>query len=377
MATVDFKTFVNQAEMIARSSAKFPILMRGRHGIGKSQVAYMLGKRLGLPVVERRAAQMTEGDLLGMPDKTPVKVNGEKASKFVPFEWFIRACTEPVVLFLDEVDRATLEVRQGIFELNDSRKLAGFDLHPDTVIIAAVNGGLHGDQYQVNSMDPAELDRYIVFDVEPTVEDWLEWAKENVSKVVRDFILHNPAHLDYKGAFEPKKVYPSPRSWHRFDLVAAENELLGSGKPPENAYTLLSAFCGVEAAVGFVDFVKNYKFAVKWEDIVKAGKLELTEKFEMSDHLALLDSFYQSEVFKNEQMPMEEIENLARYFKTLPMEMLVPSWIELAKLQIQNVSEDTVQECNLARFHRLIAEHITPALQAVADAQEAKEKAGN
>jgi hypothetical protein len=34
-------------------------------------------------------------------------------------------------LFLDEVDRATLEVRQGIFELTDSRKLNGHYLHED------------------------------------------------------------------------------------------------------------------------------------------------------------------------------------------------------------------------------------------------------
>ena len=62
----------------------------------------------------------------------------------------------------DEVDRATMEVRQGIFELCDSRKIAGQTLHPDTLIFAAVNGGEHGAQYQVGEMDPAELDRYTV-----------------------------------------------------------------------------------------------------------------------------------------------------------------------------------------------------------------------
>ena len=67
------------------------------------------------------------------------------------------ACTEACVLFFDEIDRATMEVRQGIFELTDSRKINGHYLHPDTVIIGAVNGGEHGSQYQVGEFDPAEV----------------------------------------------------------------------------------------------------------------------------------------------------------------------------------------------------------------------------
>ena len=115
--------------------AKFPILIRGRHGIGKSTIVYQIAEQRGLPVVERRASQMTEGDLLGLP-----KVEGNVTMWLAP-EWLHQACNNPVVLFLDEVDRATLEVRQGIFELCDSRKIAGYTLHPDTIIFACVNGG--------------------------------------------------------------------------------------------------------------------------------------------------------------------------------------------------------------------------------------------
>ena len=55
---------------------------------------------------------MTEGDLLGLPSPHDVNVNGEQAASYV-FCLAVKACTEPVVLFLDEVDRATNEVRQG------------------------------------------------------------------------------------------------------------------------------------------------------------------------------------------------------------------------------------------------------------------------
>ena len=137
---IDFKSFLECAPHVIAIGK--PIMLRGRHGVGKSEIVYQIAEKLELPVVERRASQMTEGDLLGMPSPELIEVNGEQASVFRPFAWFIQACTEPVVLFLDEVDRATQEVRQGIFELTDSRKLAGWVLHPDTVVIAAVNSVL-------------------------------------------------------------------------------------------------------------------------------------------------------------------------------------------------------------------------------------------
>ena len=122
--------------------------------------------------------------MVGLPS-----IEGNRTS-FNPPDWFKQACEEPVCLFLDEVDRATLEVRQGIFELTDSRKLNGHNLHPDTIIFAAVNGGEHGENYQVNEMDPAELDRWSVWDIEPTVEDWLAWGKEECG--LPDLGLHQP-----------------------------------------------------------------------------------------------------------------------------------------------------------------------------------------
>ena len=62
---VDFKTFRNVAPHVI--AVRKPVLLRGRHGVGKSEVVYQVAEDLGLPVVERRASQMTEGDLIGLP----------------------------------------------------------------------------------------------------------------------------------------------------------------------------------------------------------------------------------------------------------------------------------------------------------------------
>ena len=105
---VDFATFSQIVHHV--TNVRKPVLLRGRHGIGKSTVVYQYAAQQGMEVVERRASQMTEGDLLGLPS-----TDGNVTS-WNPPEWYKTACETPVVLFLDEVDRATPEVRQGIFE---------------------------------------------------------------------------------------------------------------------------------------------------------------------------------------------------------------------------------------------------------------------
>ena len=323
--SVDFKSFISLAPHV--SKAGLPVILRGRHGVGKSQVVYQIAKNMELPVVERRASQMTEGDLVGLPS-----VDGDRTS-FNPPDWFKQACEEPVVLFLDEVDRAVLEVRQGIFELTDSRKLNGHHLHPDTVVFAAVNGGEHGEQYQVNEMDPAELDRYSVWDIEPTVEDWLSWAKKNVDGVVWDFINQNHNHLEHNGDYEPNKVYPSRRSWDRLNQVLVGAGLLEEAGP--ELFSLSVSFVGFEAAVAFNDFVKNYERVITVDQLLAGEREEAIEALDLNGHCALIEKLEASERCK--ELNQEENQNLANYFVGLPSEAAMKLWGVISQQAGQNV----------------------------------------
>ena len=327
---VDFKTFVSLAPSV--SAARLPVLLRGRHGIGKSQVVYQLAAEAGLPVVERRASQMTEGDLVGLPS-----IEGNRTS-FNPPDWFKTACEEPVVLFLDEVDRATLEVRQGIFELTDSRKLNGHTLHPDTLIFAAINGGEHGESYQVNEMDPAELDRWSVWDVEPTTEDWLAWGKSNVDGLIWDFINQNRGHLEHTTDIEPNKRYPSRRSWKRLNDVLAQANALEAGPA---MFNLAQSFVGFEAAVALNDFAKNYERVVTVDQLLKGERTDALAGFSLNEHCALIEKIEAEEVCQRE-LSDDEVANLASYFVTLPSEAAMKLW--------SVISQGGVQD-NVVKFH--------------------------
>ena len=323
--SIDFKTFNTVAPFVVAD--KKPVLIRGRHGIGKSEIVYQIAQDLDLPVVERRASQMTEGDLMGLPS-----VNGDSTS-WNPPDWFKLACEEAVVLFLDEIDRATIEVRQGIFELTDSRKLNGHRLHEDTVIFGAINGGEHGAQYQVGEFDPAELDRWTVFDVEPSVSDWLDWAKENVDNAIWDFINQNHNHLEHKEDFEPNKVYPSRRSWKRLSDCLVKADLLSKANPA--LFQLACAYVGFEAGVAFNDFVDNYDRVVTVEDLLINGEIERTKDFSINEHSAMIEKMDAEDIFK-ERLEQKVLDNLAKYFVSLPSEIAMKLWTTMGQGDMQN-----------------------------------------
>lgn len=329
---IDFATFLNVAPHILNS--RLPVLIRGRHGVGKSEVVYMIAEQRGLPVVERRASQMTEGDLLGLPDTADLS-DGRKATTWNAPDWLVTACTQPVMLFLDEVDRATMEVRQGLFELTDSRKINGWHLHPETLIVAAVNGGEHGAQYQVGEMDPAELDRWTVFDVEPSTEDWLTWANDKVHTVLWDFINQNRMHLEHEGDFEPNKVYPSRRSWQRFNDTAAASGTMNEDGDRDLLFNLATAFVGFEAAVALRDFTENYAWQVTIEDLLDNGQIDKTADWGINDHSAMIEKISSAQTFVDD-LSEQQIQNLADYFVSLPSEVAMKLWTVLGEADNTN-----------------------------------------
>jgi hypothetical protein len=302
---------------------------------------------------------MTEGDLLGLPDTADTAINGRKCTTWNAPDWLVTACEQPVLLFLDEVDRATQEVRQGLFELTDSRKINGWHLHADTLIVAAVNGGEHGAQYQVGEMDPAELDRWTVFDVEPSTEDWLKWANGRVPSIVWDFINHNRKHLEHSSDFEPNKVYPSRRSWVRYCDATVPAGVFNEDGDRDLLFNLATAFLGFEAAVSLRDFVEKYEWQVSVEDILDKGDFSKTSKWGINDHAAMIEKFDAAGSFKSD-LSDDQISNLAEYFVALPSEVAMKLW---------SVLGDTDNINNVVALHKAetksgskVSEHLVEIL---------------
>ncbi|NBT35353.1 MAG: AAA family ATPase [Betaproteobacteria bacterium] len=255
MATISVKTLLEVAPLLPSETS---VLLRGDHGIGKSQVVRQIAAGLKLQLIDRRLSQMSEGDIIGLPS------TDGNVTRFNPVSWFVEACDHPRVLLLDEINRATNEVMQAAFQIVLDRELNGRRLHPETRVFAAINTGA---SYTVNEMDPAFLDRFWVVDLTPTVEDWITWGRGRLADVVVDFIAQNNKWLDPAKNANLADKQVSRRSWERLSKALTASGLVDN---PENPlfYSVCSGFVGAPAAADFVSFAKSVEGRFTGEQII-------------------------------------------------------------------------------------------------------------
>lgn len=219
------------------------IMLVGKHGIGKSEILTRYYHNQGMKVVTLFLGQMSDpGDLIGLPYKN------EKTGKteFLPPYWF-PTDGQPVVLFLDELNRARPEILQTIMDLALNRKLAEHYLPEGSRIISAVNDG---EEYQLTDLDPALVSRFNVYEFRPSVEEWLLWAStRGIDSRIIAFIQENPKMLDEspdKRLDQGLEKSPDRRAWTRVStIILGEKSLNGIHKK------IISGIVGMQAATAF------------------------------------------------------------------------------------------------------------------------------
>ena len=330
------------------------ILMRGPTGVGKSHLARQVAEAHNLPFIDVRGSTMSEGDVGGYPDIEGMKESG--VMTFCMPSWFMRACSEPVVLMLDELNRSLPGVQQSFFQLVLDRELGNdkngvpYRLHPETRGIAAVN---HGSEYDVNEMDPALLRRFWVSDNIPTAADWIDWAKDNdIDPVLVDFIRQNPAHLRVDpSTVEPGTVCPNPASWHRLaDSLnhCGWNPSEVAGNIPSGFYPLLTGFIGVEAAIAFADFVKNYEKNITAEDIID-GKVT-AEDIKDSPASLITGVIDKLELHsKDNKWTQKQVKAVAAFAQSLGGELLLQTFTAVQK---------SGELANLVKLNKIIGKEV-------------------
>ena len=255
-------------QLLAMTPCSHNLMLVGRHGIGKSEILteYYSGK--GMPVVPLFLGQMADsGDLIGIPTRN------ERTGKtdFMPPYWF-PLDGRPIVLFLDELNRARPEILQTIMDLALNRSLAGRKLPEGSRIISAVN---EGEQYQLTDLDPALVSRFNIVNFQPTVQEWLLWAgREGVDKRVTSFIEANSIWLDRnEDARENEDTgldkTPDRRAWKRVSDIISGVPVLTTVHQKA-----IASIIGAKATVAFMASVNNRKLLSGKDILYRFGEVK-------------------------------------------------------------------------------------------------------
>ena len=252
------------------------IMLVGRHGIGKSRIINDYFTERNHKVVSLFLGQMSDpGDIIGLPALS----EGSNRTEFrLPF-WFPDD-NRPVVLFLDELNRARPEILQTVMDLVLNKTLAGKRLPEGSQIISAIN---EGEEYQLTDLDPALVSRFNVYHFAPTTDEWLLWASgKRLDSRVIDFIANNPDLLDE--AVNPDNGLTKTadrRAWERVaELIDPLTEI------DKTAEKTIAGIIGIPTALKFsahikkmtqlnaMDILQNFKKQVA--QLKKAQTHELT-----------------------------------------------------------------------------------------------------
>lgn len=272
------------------------LLIRGHLGIGKSalvkQAASIMENMLGKPValVDIRLSQQDVGDLRGIPYmvggntffappmwypispeylKKQEEFLSSSGHKYIPWQTH-----EHGIIFLDELNRATREVLQCSFELTLDHRLGGVPIPPGWLVVAAVN---HDPRvYQVHNLDPAHINRFLVVDFRPEVDEWVRYAQVRVQgnqmhPAVLDYIKANPSKLDplesdLASASKSGDQLATRRSWTTLAEVLQEIPNLD---PKDDFTALLVQSCiGNMHLASFLSYLVNQRKTIPPESVV-------------------------------------------------------------------------------------------------------------
>jgi hypothetical protein len=172
------KMMLNNVRLAELGRPTIPICIWGSHGLGKTTIVRDIcaepDKHWDYAYVA--PAQFEEmGDLHGFPVR--VGSDGAGVMKYFPPEWV--PTSEPVtagVLLMDDITRADPRIQNGLMQLFQDGRLAGWQLPRKYMIIATANPASSGD-YSVGELDPAQMTRMLHVEMIFEMGSWVRWAQ--------------------------------------------------------------------------------------------------------------------------------------------------------------------------------------------------------
>jgi len=278
-------TLKEAEEAIISFGSKNTIHLVGEPGIGKTAMFESIVARLGYKGVFIDTPNTELGDIgIPMPD------HATKTTSLYPNEYWGFHKKEPMVVFIDEFTKpSSMAVQHMLHPLLNERRIGGFDLHPDSIVVTTGNNATDGvgDMLKAHSIN--RLTIYPVkkphagFNADGTVDDdsWGLWAlNHGIQAEVVAWVkayphalasYKDPSQADNPYIFNPKipqRSFVSPRS-----LARASNIIANRNRISRNALIAgLSGTIGESGARDMVAYVEVADSLPTWQEVIDDPK---------------------------------------------------------------------------------------------------------
>jgi hypothetical protein len=313
----------------------------GDTGIGKTPIVIEWTDERGGYLYELNFGHMT-------PEQVSMMMFAEDLSSydFVAPKWFLDLNEQAelrgmAVLFVDEWNRGDKQLVNALFTLMDGRRMYNLNLHPNVLIIAAMNPS--NGQYLVNEAekDPAIRKR---LNFMYTTLDHAAWVQHATAASfhprVIEFIRAQPTALYDIAARDAGKAFPCPANWEKVSNILYSAERLK--KMTHGALrSLLSGQIGHAMAEVFVGYLEDQNTIIGAEAVLEhynptgrarvarllGGRIDAKGVMQhersspvRTDVLNTLGEGICTVLFSARPAPLSVAENLSQYLIDLPDE---------------------------------------------------------
>lgn len=283
-----------QAMLSSRGSSQvlnIPLVL-GPVGAGKTAMAREHAAHHDLTLCSINSGENSDAtDLSGVPVPSMIRhlaESGTAAEKrdagMAYMTWVLNryaamACTYPVFLFFDDLDKAPPPVQSAMLGICGNRMFRDTPIHPHTLIMGA--GNRVSDDKHAGEISESLRTRMTIVTLEPDVNSFVEYGvrTKEIHDVVLGYVQYKPEHLHQ--VIEAAARFPTPRGWwevsqHFSAFPDPVEDVLGNGGK-DNWRHIVTLKCG--EAVGN-DFWAWYKILskVKPEEVLKTGDLTAAKK---------------------------------------------------------------------------------------------------
>ena len=240
------------------------LFVKGKPGIGKTALFKAVAEKNNWNFIDCRLAQLDETDIIGTPEK--IEYGDYRVTQFAHPKWLVQANERPTLILFDELNRASLSVRNAALQILNERQIGDLKLNDNVFMVATGNLG-EEDGCEVEELDNALNNRLVHWNFELTFSEWKSaFADAHVNSTILGFLENNGEYF-YRNPNDGEAAYPTPRSWTFLsDLIGKDtgpSEFLNILKSCGHAYiggalTKFLRYCEDTMAISVKDIIERY-----------------------------------------------------------------------------------------------------------------------